>query len=60
VAVEEKSHEITALPAFLTVLEWAGGRVTIDARGTQPELATTLVEQEADDVLALQGQQGTW
>jgi predicted transposase YbfD/YdcC len=40
-------------------LEWAGCIVTIDAMGTQKEMAKTIVEQEADYVLALTGNQGT-
>jgi DDE_Tnp_1-associated len=59
VAVEEKSPELTAIPELWTVLEWAGGMVTIDAMGPQKEMATTMVAQEADDVLALTGNQGT-
>lgn len=59
VAVEAKSNEITAIPELLTVLELAGGIVTIDAMGTQKEIAKTIVEQEADYVLALKGNQGT-
>jgi predicted transposase YbfD/YdcC len=59
VAVEEKSNEITAIPELLTELELAGCIVTIDAMGTQKEIAKTLVELEADDVLALKGNQGT-
>jgi predicted transposase YbfD/YdcC len=59
VAVAEKSNEITAIPALLTILELAGCIVTIDAMGTQKEMAKTIVEQEADYVLALKGNQGT-
>ncbi len=58
VAVEEQSNEITALPELLTILELAGGIVTIDAMGTQKKMAKTIVE-EADDVLALKGNEGT-
>jgi predicted transposase YbfD/YdcC len=59
VAVEEKSNEITAIPELLTILELAGCMVTIDAMGTHKEMAKTIVEQEADYVLALKGNQGT-
>jgi predicted transposase YbfD/YdcC len=34
--------------------------VTIDAMGTQKEMAKTIRDREADDVLALNGHQGTW
>ena len=59
-AVEQKSNEITAIPTLLQLLELSGCIVTIDAMGTQKEMAKTIVEQEADDVLALKGNQGTW
>jgi predicted transposase YbfD/YdcC len=59
VAVEEKSNEITAIPELLTILELAGCIVTLDAMGTQKEIAKTIVEQEADYLLALKGNQGT-
>jgi len=44
VALEEKSNEITAIPELLAVLELAGCIVTIDAIGTQQEIAKTIVE----------------
>ena len=59
VKVDEKSNEITALPALLQVLSLKGCIVTIDAMGTQTEIVKTIVEQEADYVLSLKGNQGT-
>jgi predicted transposase YbfD/YdcC len=59
IAVEQKSHEITAIPTWLQLLELSGCIVTIDAMGTQKEIAKTIIEQEADYVLALKGHQGT-
>lgn len=56
--VEEKSNEITAIPELLQLLEVSGCIVTIDAMGCQKAIATTIVEQEADYVLALKGNQG--
>lgn len=58
VAVDEKSNEITAIPALLQVLELAGCVVTIDAIGTQTEIVQTIVDQQADYVLALKENQG--
>jgi predicted transposase YbfD/YdcC len=55
--MEAKSNEITAIPALLEVLELAGCVVTIDAMGTQPEIAQTIVDQQADYVLALKENQ---
>jgi len=36
---DEKSHEITAVPELLTLLEVAGCIVTIDAMGCQMDIA---------------------
>jgi predicted transposase YbfD/YdcC len=59
VKVDEKSNEITALPALLQVLVLKGCIVTIDAMGCQTEIVKTIVAQEADYVLSLKGNQGT-
>ena len=59
VAVDAKSNEITALPALLQVLALDGCIVTIDAMGCQREVARTIINQGADYVLALKGNQGT-
>jgi predicted transposase YbfD/YdcC len=58
-AVEQKRPEITAIPPLLQLLELSGWVVTIDAMGTQKEMAKTIREQEVDDVWALKGHQGT-
>ena len=58
VAVESKSNEITAIPRLLALLDLQGCIVTIDAMGTQTEIAQALRAQEADYVLALKGNQG--
>jgi predicted transposase YbfD/YdcC len=58
VKVDNKSNEITAIPALLEMLELAGCIVTIDALGTQTEIAQTIVDQGADYVLALKENQG--
>jgi predicted transposase YbfD/YdcC len=49
---EEKSHEITAIPELLKVLDVHGCIVTIDARGGQQAIAHQIVEQGADYVAA--------
>jgi predicted transposase YbfD/YdcC len=51
--VEEKSNEITAIPALLRLLDVTGAVVTIDAMGCQKEIAQTITERGADYVLAL-------
>jgi len=56
--VSEKSNEITAIPALLALLEIKGCIITIDAMGCQTAIAQTIVDQGADYVLALKGNQG--
>jgi predicted transposase YbfD/YdcC len=56
-AVDSKSNEITAIPALLAGLDLAGGLVTIDAAGCQKAIAQTILEQQADYVLTLKGNQ---
>jgi predicted transposase YbfD/YdcC len=53
VATDEKSNEITAIPALLEALALAGCIVTIDAMGCQKEIAQTIRKRRADYVLAL-------
>jgi predicted transposase YbfD/YdcC len=55
--VDDKSNEITAIPALLQVLELNGCIVTLDAMGCQSEIAETIVEQGADYVLQLKENQ---
>jgi predicted transposase YbfD/YdcC len=52
-ATEQKSNEITAIPALLRLLALEGCTVTIDAMGCQTAIAAQVVEQGADYVLAL-------
>jgi predicted transposase YbfD/YdcC len=58
VRVEEKSNEITAIPELLRMLEVAGCIVTIDAMGCQTEIASEIIQKQADYVLAVKGNQG--
>ena len=44
---------MTAIPALLRLLDVTGAVVTIDAMGCQKDMAKTMTEQGADDVLAL-------
>ena len=52
-AVSEKSNEIIAIPLLLQRLELAGAIVTIDAMGTQAQIAQTILDGGGDYVLAL-------
>lgn len=54
-AVDEKSNEITAIPALLALLDVKGCIVTVDALNTQKELAKTIVERGGEYVFALKG-----
>lgn len=55
VFVNEKSNEITAIPELLDILDIAGHIVTIDAMGTQKDIAEKIIEKGGDYVLALKG-----
>src|SRR3954454_23340543 len=59
VACAEKSTEITAIPELLRLVDIRGAIITIDAMGAQKAIAAQIVEQEADFVLALKGNQET-
>lgn len=57
--VSEKSNEITALPKLLELLDLEGHTVTIDAMGSQTEIARQIVEdKKAGYVLPAKGNQG--
>ncbi len=58
-AVEEKSNEITAIPALLNLLHIKGCIVTIDAMGTQKEIAATIIEGGGNYVLQVKDNQKT-
>ena len=55
--VDERSNEITAIPELLSTLDVSGCTVTIDAMGCQKGIATTIIDQGADYVLALKENQ---
>jgi predicted transposase YbfD/YdcC len=57
VKTDEKSNEITAIPALLALLELRGCIVTLDAMGCQREIAEKIREQGADYVLAVKKNQ---
>jgi len=56
--VDEKSNEITAIPKLLLQLDIAGAVITMDAMGCQTAVATQIIEQKADYMLSLKGNQG--
>lgn len=56
-AVDGKSNEITAIPELLSMLAIKGTIISIDAMGTQKEIAAKIVEKQADYILALKSNQ---
>jgi predicted transposase YbfD/YdcC len=58
-AVEEKSNEITAIPALLERLELEGALVSIDAMGCNPNIAQSILDAKADYLLAVKDNQPT-
>lgn len=59
VKVDKKSNEIIAIPQLLNLLHLKGCIVTLDAMGCQQKIVETLVEAEADYLIALKQNQGT-
>ena len=59
VKVEDKSNEITAIPALLELLDISGAIITIDAMGTQTEIVRQIRQKKADYVLALKANHPT-
>ena len=57
--VDEKTNEIKAIPELLEILCLKGCVVTIDAMGTQKEIAEKIIDKEADYILQVKGNQET-
>jgi len=53
VKVNDKSNEITAIPALLQLLDVTGCIVTLDAMGCQKGIAQAIVDKGSDYVLAV-------
>ena len=56
--VDGKTNEITVIPELLKMLNIEGCIVTIDAMGTQRNIAEAIIKQQADYILALKGNHG--
>lgn len=56
---QEKSNEITAIPALIDIIDLHGGIVTIDAMGCQKDIASKIVSKGGDYVLAVKNNQKT-
>lgn len=57
IKTDEKSNEITAIPALLKMLDIRGCLITIDAMGCQKDIAETITNKGADYLLALKTNQ---
>ena len=57
VKTDDKSNEIKAIPELLELLHLQGCIVSIDAMGTQREIAKKIIEKGGDYFLALKGNQ---
>lgn len=56
-AVDEKSNEITAIPALLDRIDLKGALVSIDAMGCNPNIAQSILDAKADYLLAVKDNQ---
>jgi len=59
IKTEKKSNEITAIPKLLDMIDVQNCTVTIDAMGCQKEIAKKIIQNKANYILALKGNQGT-
>ena len=55
--MDEKTNEIKAIPKLLEMLCLEGCTVTIDAMGTQKEIAKAILNKKADYILQVKGNQ---
>lgn len=58
-ATDTKSNELKAIPKLLNLLDISGCTVTIDAAGCYPEVVDSIVEHEANYVIAVKQNQPT-
>jgi len=56
--VDQKTNEIKALPDLLKLLDIEGCVVTVDAMGTQTEIAEQVIDNKADYIMNLKSNQG--
>ena len=57
--VQDKSNEITAIPAWLELLNIQGCIVTLDAMGTQKNIAAQIQQARADYIICLKANHPT-
>ncbi|WP_299948622.1 ISAs1 family transposase [uncultured Microbulbifer sp.] len=59
VKTEEKSNEMTAVPKLLGKIDIEGSIVTLDAMGCQTKIQQQIINQHADYVVNVKGNQGS-
>jgi len=59
IKVEEKTNEIVAIPALLDMLDVEGSIITADAMGCQKAIVSKIVDNNANYVIGLKGNQGS-
>jgi predicted transposase YbfD/YdcC len=57
VKTDAKSNEITAIPKLLELLSLKDTIVSVDAMGCQTEIASAIIDKDADYILAVKGNQ---
>ena len=57
IKTQNKSNEITAIPALLNLLDIKGCLISIDAMGCQTDIAEQIIDSGGDYLLALKGNQ---
>ena len=57
--VDDKSNELTAIPALLELLDITDSLITIDAMGTQTEIAKKIIDKNGNYVLTLKANHPT-
>ena len=55
--IDNKSNEITAIPALIQMLDIKDSIITIDAMGCQKKIPSLIINKKADYILALKGNQ---
>ena len=55
--MDNKSTELTAIPALIEMLEIAGSVITINAMECQKDITSLIIKKKGDYVLALKGNQ---
>ena len=55
--IRDKINEITAIPSLLDLLDMEGSIITIHAIGKQTDITEKIIENKADYILSIKGNQ---